>query len=77
MSVRPERRYDDPDLAARVLAAVSVDDPEAVAMYKIGDRLVFEVSGTSPASLRTTLDDLIACLGAAERTAGILKPTRR
>jgi len=77
VSVRLERRYDDPDLAARVLASVSVDDPGAVAMQRNGDRLVFEVSGRSASTLRTTLDDLIACIGAAERTAGIVKPTRR
>ncbi len=57
------------------MAAVSVDDPDTVTIRRSGDRVLVEVEGEDPAALRRTLDDLIACLGAAERTAGIVKST--
>jgi hypothetical protein len=75
--VRLERSYGSDDLAARVVGAVAVDDPGTVSILRRGDRVVVEAEGEDPASLRRTLDDLIACLGAAERTAGIVKGTGR
>ncbi|HEV2519736.1 MAG TPA: KEOPS complex subunit Pcc1 [Thermoplasmata archaeon] len=75
--MRLERRYGSSELARRVVGAVAVDDPGSVSIHRDDDRVVFEVGGDDPASIRATLDDLIACLGAAERTAGIVKAPGR
>ena len=60
-----------------MVGAVSVDDPGTVVIHRTKDRVVLEVSGSDPASVRRTLDDLVACLGVAERTAGLIKKSGR
>ncbi|HEV2166020.1 MAG TPA: KEOPS complex subunit Pcc1 [Thermoplasmata archaeon] len=77
LRVRIARSYGTADLAERVVGAVSVDDPGAVEIARSRDRVVLEVRGTDPASVRRTLDDLLACLAAAERTAGFVKKPGR
>jgi hypothetical protein len=54
--------------AHRLAAAVAADNPPHVRARAEGTVLMIRVSAASPASLRATLDDLLACVQAAERT---------
>jgi len=57
--------------AARALRdAVAADTPDFVSLGVQGSCLTVRVTATSAASARATLDDLMACLGAAERATG-------
>jgi hypothetical protein len=56
-----------PTEAARLRAAVVADNPEYVRAEVDGADLVLRVAAPSAASARATLEDLLACLGAAER----------
>lgn len=76
MRVRLERRYPSRALAARIWRSVVADNPGFVSGRLTGDRLVIEVSHPSPASLRATLDDLIACIAAAERAGPVARPPK-
>ena len=69
MSVRLARSYRSASEAERVWRSVQADNPGFVSGRLEGSRVTIELSGTNPASLRMTLDDLVACLAAAE-TAG-------
>jgi hypothetical protein len=55
--------------AERLRAAVAADDPAFVVVSVEGTTLVARVTAGSARSARATLDDLLACLGAAERAA--------
>lgn len=55
--------------AHRLRAAVAVDNPAFVRVEVEGTSLVVRVVAASAASARATLDDLLACLHAAERAA--------
>jgi hypothetical protein len=57
--------------AERLRAAVVADDPEFVDVRVDGSDLVARVVTPSAGSARTTLDDLLACLAAAEKTTAI------
>jgi hypothetical protein len=63
------RRCASRSAAERLRDAVSADNPEYVRVEVEGTDLVVRVTATSPASARTTLDDVLACLSAAERAA--------
>ena len=56
-----------PEEATRLRAAVAADNPSFVQVEVDGTDLVVRVTAASAASARATLDDLLACLGAAER----------
>jgi hypothetical protein len=56
--------------AQRLRAAVAADNPSFVGIDVEGNDLVVRVRSDSPASARATLEDLLACLGAAERAGG-------
>jgi hypothetical protein len=77
VSVRLERRYPSRREAERVGRSVAADNPEFVVTKVLGNRLTIDVSGGSPASVRMTLDDLIACLGAAEKAGEAAGPEVR
>jgi hypothetical protein len=49
---------------------VAVDNPPFVQIDIEGTSLVVRVAASSAASARATLEDLLACLGAAERAGG-------
>lgn len=55
--------------ADRLRAAVAADNPSFVEVAVEGSALVVRVRAPSAQSARATLDDLLACLGAAERSA--------
>jgi hypothetical protein len=52
-------------------AALSADQGRFVLAVRRGDELWFAVDAEGPRPARATLDDLLACLAAAERTAGV------
>jgi hypothetical protein len=55
---------------ARALwAAVAADNPAYVTGTVTGDTLEIRVAAAGPRSVRQTVDDLLAALAAAERTA--------
>lgn len=68
MTVVVRRRCADPAEATALRMAVAVDNPSYVAMEVEGSELVVRLSATSASSARATLEDLLACLKAAERT---------
>lgn len=57
-----------PEEAERLRRALAVDTPGFVTLTVEGRDLVVATSGSSARSVRATLEDLIACLQAAERT---------
>ena len=71
MTVRLERRYDSANQAERLRAALAADDPEFLRSGTDGPTLWITVEAPSAASARTTLEDAIACLQAAERTLAL------
>jgi hypothetical protein len=54
--------------AIALRAAVAADNPPYVELSVDGADLEIRLTATSAASARTTLEDLLACLKAAERT---------
>ncbi len=69
MTVRLRRRCGSPQEAERLRAAVTADNPGYVSVTTEGGDLVVSVAAASASSVRTSIDDLLACLGAAERAA--------
>lgn len=46
------------------------DNPPYVSVEAVGSEIEVRLNATSAASARATIDDLLACLRAAERTIG-------
>ena len=67
MTVTVRHRCARRSLAEALRRAVIADNPSYVAVTTEGTELVVRVTARSAASARTTLDDLMACLSAAER----------
>ncbi len=65
--MRAER--DRPSAARALREAVRADTPAFVRLAVRGNALEVRLEATSAASARATLDDLLACLKAAERLA--------
>ena len=59
--------YSDPVLAEKLHKTVTPDNGEYISTQVEGCDLVSECSSDSILSLRSTLDDFLACLGTAER----------
>ena len=68
MTVVVRRRCADATEAAALRTAVVADNPPYVDVSVVGQDLEIRLSAPSAASARTTLEDLLACLKAAERT---------
>lgn len=64
-------RYSDRDLASGVHEAILPDNQGYVTSYTERSSLVAMAESDSLRSLRATLDDLLACIGTAER---VMKP---
>ncbi len=77
MSVELKRTCASADEARRLAAAVSVDDPSHVSVVAEGEALFVRVAAASAGSVRATLDDLLACLAAAEGAARAPGPSTR
>ncbi|MCI4330318.1 MAG: hypothetical protein L3K19_00520 [Thermoplasmata archaeon] len=71
MSVRLRRRYASEEVAERLLRALEADQAGYVHAERDGSELRFAVRSEEPRQARATLEDLLACLSAAERTLGI------
>jgi hypothetical protein len=56
-----------PEEARRLRDALAPDDPKFLSLEVEGASLVARVSAASAGSVRATLEDLLACVGAAER----------
>ncbi len=71
MTVTVRRAGSDPALAERLRAAVAADNPGFVDVRVVGGDLEIRLASSSPGSARATLEDLLACLKAAEAAAGL------
>lgn len=69
MTVTVRHRCAHRELAEALRRAVIADNPPYVTVTTEGSDLLVRVTARSAASARTTLDDLMACLSAAERAA--------
>ena len=67
LTVVVRRRCASPAEAEALRRAVQVDTPDFVRIATRGAELEIALSATSAASARATLEDLFACLKAAER----------
>ena len=71
MTVEIRRTWPSADIAARISRAVAVDNPEYVEVRAQGAELIVRVRSSSAASARASVDDLLACLRAAEETVAM------
>ncbi len=69
MTVSVRRECATPAGAAALLRAVAADTPEFVTLRIDGNALTIELTARTPGSARATLEDLMACLAAADRLA--------
>jgi len=67
LTVRLRASLARPSEARALREAVAVDTPEYVGLSVRGADLEIRLTADSAASARATLDDLLACLKAAER----------
>jgi hypothetical protein len=75
VTVVVRRRCRDHREAEALRAAVVADNPSYVEVTAEGPVLLVRLTAPSAASARSTLEDLLACLKAAERTAGAVGPS--
>ena len=61
--------FPDATTAQRIVDALRADNPSFVSVEADGPTIEIRLTAPSAASARTTLDDLLACLRAAEHTA--------
>ena len=64
--------YDDDRTAKAVLAAVSPENGEYVKSRLEGSTIIYEMEADNAGTLRNTADDLLACIKAAEDSAGLV-----
>lgn len=64
--------YDDERTARAVLAAVSPENGEYVKSRLEGSTIIYEMEADNAGTLRNTADDLLACIKAAEDSAGLV-----
>ena len=64
--------YDDERTARAVLTAVSPENGEYVKSRLEGSTIIYEMEADNAGTLRNTADDLLACIKAAEDSAGLV-----
>ena len=69
--------FGDPTTARAIEAAVSVDDEGYIKTTRRGRTVVAEATAEGPMQLLHTLDDYLACVSVAERTAREARPRGR
>ena len=69
--------FDDVESALAVAAAVAIDDDRYIRTARRGRTLIAEAAADGPMSLLHTLDDYLACISVAERTAKEARPRER
>lgn len=70
MTVEVRRRGGSERAARALLDSVRADTPDFVHLAVEGSELVIRLEAKSAASARATLEDLLACLKAAESATG-------
>lgn len=68
ISCRISLEYRDEDIAKAVFHSVSPDNEGYVKAELHGIKVVFEISGDSALSLSHTVNDLLSCVRAAEKS---------
>jgi hypothetical protein len=76
MIVVVRRTYGSAAAAEQVRRAVAADDPSHVHGSVAGATLEYRLEATHAASARATLDDLLACVSAAERSLDLVPSSR-
>jgi hypothetical protein len=71
VTVVVRRACASPAEADRLRRAVAADNPEHVRVSVDGSELIVHVTPGRATSVRATLDDLLACLAAAERSGTV------
>jgi hypothetical protein len=69
--------FEDVATAEAVAASISLDDDGYIRTERRGRTIIAEASADSTMSLLHTLDDYLACVSVAERTAGEARPRGR
>src|SRR2546425_11449537 len=69
--------FDDAATAEAVASSVSLDDEEYIDTARRGRTITARATADSPMSLLHTLDDYLACVSVAERTAREARPPGR
>ena len=69
--------FEDAATAEALAASVSLDDEGYIKTTRRGRTLTAEASADGPRSLLHTLDDYLACISVAERTAKEARPRGR
>jgi len=64
--------YEDEQTARAVLAAVAPENGQYVQAQLEGTAAVFHLEADNAGTLRNTADDLLACIKAAEESAGLV-----
>ena len=65
--------FASPEEAARMAASLAPENGRHLATRVEGSELVAEAEADAPLSLLHTLDDALACLGAAQRAARVAR----
>ncbi|MCQ2078857.1 MAG: hypothetical protein MJZ38_02205 [archaeon] len=64
--------YDDERVAKAVLSAVSPENGDYVEAELEGCTIIYRMRAETAGTLRNTADDLLACIKAAEESAGLI-----
>ena len=75
--VRVQMSFEDAATAKAVADAVALDDGPYIRTTRRGRAILAEASADGPLSLLHTLDDYLACVSVAERTARVARPRER
>ena len=69
--------FEDAATAQAIAASVSLDDQSYIRTTRRGRTITAEAKAENPMSLLHTLDDYLACVSVAERTAREARPRGR
>lgn len=77
LTLELEAGYPDEGTARAVLGALDPDNAGYVESELRGSKLIFRMSAESAGTLRSTADDLMACLKTAEESCGVANRRQR
>ena len=77
MTLELEVDYPDEATARAVMSSLDPDNTGYVESELRGSKLLFRMSSESAGTLRSTADDLMACLKTAEEACGVAGSRRR
>ena len=64
--------YADPETAKLILRSVTPDNGAYVESQLAGKRIIFRMKADNAGTLRSTADDLLACIKIAEEASGLV-----